>query len=161
MTFTDYPKEETLLQPRQTQFRTEGWLIKTEHINSQNSYGEFGLTWCPLTTTHEQQTHEHLQGVLSSLRMQVPPDSRKEVRPLYQDKRGFFYSSQLFTPKVSIPFDRTEDLLRQTASISFHCRDLPNGEVVINVDYIDVYDPYNGIEEPTQEELDNGWEDEW
>jgi hypothetical protein len=152
-----YYKEETILNPLETSFRTEAWIIDAKHINSMNHYGEFGITFCPLTSTHHQMLHEHLESCVSQVKMMTNPDySNKEARPLYEDKMGHFYSSQLFTPKVNTDFYHSDELYGKTATITGHARDLPTGEVVINIDYVDIDCPNNGIEPTELEEETTG-----
>lgn len=151
ITNRDYVKETTILDPYSTQFRTEGWIQEVDFIYTPNRYGEFSVSWVPLTHQHHQQLHEHLQGCLSEVMLSISPYSRKEATPKYEDDKGNFFSSQLFAPKVNIEVPHPTELIGKTATIAGHVRDLPMGELVLQVDYIDVDDFTNGIDEPVKE----------
>lgn len=154
-------KEETILEPHLTHFRTEGWLWETKHLANANSYCEFGITWAPLTYWDYQNLHEHLQNCLTQVERMKQPHSNKEPRPLYETKKGMFYSSQLFVPKLNLDYNHPDELVKQQATITGHARDLPCGAVVINVDYIDVCDPSNGIDASASADDDDDEDDGW
>lgn len=153
-------KEPTLLTPHETAFRTEAWIIDATNLNSPNSYQEFSVVFEPQTMTHHQMLLEHLVGCVSEVRLNTPFRSNKEARPLFENKKGFLYSSQLFVPQLNIEFNHPDELCGRTATISGHARDLPLGQVVIQIDYIDFDDVTNGIdEEPVIASVDD--EDDW
>ena len=49
----------------------------------------------------------------------------------------------------------------RTATITGHMRDLPLGEIVLQVDYIDFYDTTNGIGDETTEDESEGDDTDW
>jgi hypothetical protein len=143
----DYVDEKTILEPYKTQFRTEGFIQDIEYLFSPNRYGEYSVSWVPLTHNDHQQLHEHLQGCVSEVQLSTSPYSRKVATPKYENDKGEFYSSQLFQTKVSINVEHPSELIGKTASFVGHVRDLPLGQIVLQLDYLDVDDWRNGIDE--------------
>ena len=47
----------------------------------------------------------------------------------------------MFKPKVNVNYDNNEQLNGHKATVALHLRDLPMGEVVLNADYVDLYEP--------------------
>ena len=153
-------KEQTILTPHETAFRVESWLLDASNLNSQNNLGEFSVVFEPLEMCAQQMLLEHLEGCVKEVKLNTPYYSNKEARPLYENKKGFLFSSQLFVPKCNIEFEHYTELYGRTATISGHARDLPMGEVVLQIDYIDFDDVTNGIdEEPVIASVDD--EDDW
>lgn len=141
----DYVKEETILEPYKTEFRTEGFIQDVDYLYTPNRYGEFSVSWVPLTDAHHQQLHEHLQGCVSEVQLSTSPYSRKVATPKYENSKGEFFCSQLFAPKVNIEVPHPTELIGKTATFVGHVRDLPMGEIVLQLGYLDVDDINNGI----------------
>ena len=147
MTYIPHYKEETLLSPHETKFRVEVQVLTTE-ILEQNYCGEFVIEFQPLTHFDYCYLEEHISKVCCDLEFMKDFNSQKEIRPKCQSNAGFFFATQLFPPKLNVA-DLDDYLLdfqneTPTASITGHFRDLPNGEVVINLDYIDFDAKSNG-----------------
>ena len=140
----DYYHEETILNPANTSFRIEGWIIDATNINNANRFGEFSVIFEPLSMMEHQMLMEHLEGCVRDVKLNTSPYSNKEARPLYENKKGFLYSSQLFVPQINIEFNHHTELYGRTATITGHARDLPLGEVVLQIDYVDFDDTTNG-----------------
>lgn len=142
-----YIEEETILKPRNTEFLIDAWLYATDNINSQNRYGEFSVVFAPVNFYEHQRLAELIESAVMEVELRKDRLSNKRAKAKTETSAGLFYSSQLFTPKVTPDFSHPDELRGLQASIRGHLRDLPNGDVVINVSYIDCYDPLNGIEE--------------
>ncbi len=140
----NYYHEETILTPHKTEWRTEAFIIDATNLNSQNRFDEFSVVFEPLSYTHHQMLFELFEGFVSEVRLNTSPYSNKQARPLYENKKGFLYSSQLFVPKINIEFNHPDELYGRTATITGHARDLPLGEVVLQIDYVDFDDTTNG-----------------
>lgn len=143
----DYVKEETILEPYKTEFRTEGFIRDVDYLYSPNRYGEFSVSWIPLTDAHGQQLDEQLQGYVSQVQLSISPYSRKVATPQYENNKGEFFSSQLYAPKVNIEVPHPTELIGKTATFVGHVRDLPMGQIVLQLGYLDVDDINNGIQE--------------
>ena len=157
----DYRSEETVLCPRETSITIDGWIIDAEGVDKPNRYDEYELHFCPDGTNEIAKLTEHMAGCVSLLMRTVSQYSNKEPRPLYHDKRKYFVASQLFQPKINIPYYEAIEFNGRKASINLHARDLPCGGVVINIDYIDFYDLNNGIEDNTDNEETTTDADGW
>lgn len=161
MNFTK-EKEPTYLTPQDTHFRCEALIVDATHIANQNRYGEFSVRFMGLTQNDMSQLHEFLCLQLSKLKRELPIRSNKVIEPDYEDRKGFFYSSQLFTPKVNIEWERPEDLRNRQATIVGHLRDDPIGRVYLQIDYVDVDDDLNGVLSVMEEMAsDDGEDDGW
>tara|TARA_R110002050_G_scaffold79877_1_gene170774 strand:- start:37 stop:513 length:477 start_codon:yes stop_codon:yes gene_type:complete len=156
----DYYNEQTILLPHKTSFRTEAFIMDARFIHSANRFGEFSVVIEPLSMMEHQALMEHLESCVSEVRLNTPPNSNKEASASYENGKGFLYSSQLFTPKTNIEFSHPDELYGRTATITGHARDLPLGQVVIQIDYIDIDDLSNGINEEPEIALvadDDDW----
>jgi hypothetical protein len=145
MTYYTQEKEPTYLSPTATTFRTEALIVDATHMANANRYGEFSIKWMGLTQNDMNSLHEWLCLQLSTFKRELPYDSKKVVEADYEDKRGFFYSSQLFVPKLNVEYNHPDELRNRQATITLHLRDDPTGKVYIQVDYIDVDDDLNGV----------------
>lgn len=152
-----YTKEPTYLEPHETKWRTEGRIVDAKYANTQNYEGMFSVTWMPITSDDYHMFLEHLRGIQKELMFMLPRDTRKEIKPLYETKRGFFYSSQFKTPQFNLEYGSHWDLKDRTATFTGHCRDLPTGEIVLQLDYVDVYEEVLPEYIPQNEPCDFDW----
>lgn len=146
-----YEREQTLLLPGETSFTVDAWIYDATHIVSTNRNGEFVVVFAPYTFYDHQRIAELVESAVVEVEMSKGPHSRKQGKALVERDGGLFYSSQLFTPKVNVPFHHADQLMGQLCSIKGYLRDLPDGSVVMNLSYIDLYDPLNGVEESRTE----------
>ena len=149
----EYVKEETILEPHKTQWRVDGWITDVDYLYSPNRYKEYIVKWQPLTHNDHQNLHEQLQQAIGQVQLSIGPYSNKVATPMYEDDMGQFYCSQLFMPKLNIEVPHPSELLGKTATFSGHIRELPLGQVVLQLDYLDVDDFTNGIDEPVKETI--------
>ena len=147
-----YYNEQTLLNPRKTEMRMEGWLIDTTFINTANRYGEFSLSFQPQTTTDLQRLYECLEGAKTTILMDCGRHSNKTPTSRIEDKFGHLVCSQLFTPKVNVEFQHPDELMGREATFALHLRDNPKGEIYLQADYVDVFSRTNGIDEPAPDD---------
>lgn len=160
----DYVKdrEETLLVPHEHSFRIEAWLYDCKYLNSMNTYGEFCVEFAPYSPDDDITVTECLDNAITMVELLKDPYSRKVPRPKVQRRSGIFYSNQLFVPKVNVNYQYTDELVGKLASVSGYLRDLPDGEIVINVSYVDVYDDTNGIDDAAPAAVDTTvTDDDW
>ena len=139
-------KEETILEPYRTQWRCEGWLRNVDHLMDTNRYGEYSVHWAPAAYSDFQNLHELVQQAVSEVQLSMSPYSRKVATPMVENRFGDFYSEQLFLPRLNIKVEHPTELLERRATLSGHMRDISNGKIFLQVDYIDVDDINNGIE---------------
>ena len=137
----NYIKEETLLTAYETAFRIEGWITNGKYLQYSNSFGEHVFEFQPLTYLDHQMLMEQVCNVVTSLQMRIDPYSRKEPKASVETRAGMLYANQLFAPKLNV--DNPEDYIQQCcqATITGHMRDLPDGSVVLQVEYVD-FDEY-------------------
>jgi hypothetical protein len=154
-------KEETLLTPNETSFRMEAKVYDAKYLDTKNFYDEYAVVFQPLDYYAFQNFHELVENAISQVELRKDRYSNKEAKKRLEDKRGMLYSSQLFPPKVNVEYKTYRELECLTATITGHLRDLPNGDVVINIDYIDFDDPLNGISPELQELFDDDEDDGW
>ena len=154
-----YYTEQTLLNPRLTEIRMEGWLIDTTNIQTPNRYGEFSFSFQPQTTTDLQRLYEVLEGAKTTILMDCGRHSNKTPVSKVEDKFGHLVCSQLFQPKVNLDFYHPDELMGREATFALHLRDNPQGDIFLQGDYVDVFSPTNGIDEPTsiEEEVFDDW----
>lgn len=148
-----YEKEPTLLLPGETTFTVDAWLYDATHIESANRNGEYVVVFAPYTFYDHQRIAELVESAVVEVEMRKGFHSRKQGKALVERDGGLFYSSQLFTPKVNVPFDHSDQLMGKLCSIKGYLRDLPDGCVVINLSYVDLYDPFNGLDDSMEEQV--------
>ena len=160
---TNYTNERTILTPIATRFTVDAWIYDARHINHHNKEGEFSVVFAPCTFYDHQALAELVETAVMEVEMKKDRYSNKLGVAKTEKGGGLFYSTQLFTPKVEPGFNHPDELVGRQCSIKGHLRDLPLGEVVINVEYVDCYDPLNGVEpENTTEDVSAPVvEDDW
>ena len=141
---------ETVLRPRNTSIRFDAWLRDVDYIYKPNRSGEYVFTVQPIAIGDQQMVMENGEKAMSQVEMSLDPYSSKVVRNSYESKMGEPVFSQLFPPKVEPQLEPWE-LMDKQVSISAHFRDSVDGQVFLQADWIDIYDPMNGCDEdPTQ-----------
>lgn len=145
-----YHNEPTLLNPRDTTFRMDAIIIDAEHWNRQiQDYtikdGTFSVVFQPYSYNDDQMFREFVEEWTSYVEINKEQHSNKHAKPYLETKEGWIYSSQLFTPKLNVEAFDGSILRGKLCSLCGHLRDLPLGEIVFQVDYLDVYDEDNGI----------------
>ena len=147
--------EETLLSPLETQISLEIIVMDAEYIRYPNRYDEYSLTFMPLNHTDEQRFQEVAEKAIMDVERMKGPWSTKQPKKMFITKRDkFFYSSQLFAPVINDKELHHDYMPNKKASIKGHFRDLPNGDVVFNIDYLDFY-----LEESLEERLRREWDE--
>ena len=150
--------EETILSLHNSSFRVEGWVVDATYLQTPNPDGEFSFVFEPLEMTQQQLLLEHLESCVSRVKL----NRDIEVRPRYENKQGFLYTSQNNVPQVNVVFDDPMELYGRTTTLTGHIQDRPSGEIVLQIDYIDFDDLSNGIvsfpgetlDEKSNEEID-------
>lgn len=147
--------EETLLSPNETQISLEIIVLDADNIRYPNRYDEYVLTFMPLNHTDEQRFHEVAEKCMMNIeRMKGPWSTKRPNKKFITPRDKFFYSSQLFAPKINDKELHHDYMPNRKASIKGHFRDLPNGDVVFNIEYLDFY-----LEELLEDRLKREWEE--
>ena len=133
-------QEETLLSAEETKVRFEAKIIDADYLLEPNAFKEYKVTLMPLTTDENQRFFEVAEKALMLVEMRKPYYSRKQAQPQYEDKHGWIVSSSLFPPKLNIVEQHTDYLPYRDVTATGHLRDLDNGNVVFNLDYLDFYE---------------------
>jgi hypothetical protein len=141
-----YTEEQTILQPRHTEFIIDAFLYDATYVNTQNRDGVFSVVFAPYTFQDHQRLCELIESAVMEVELKKGFYSNKKAVAKTEKGGGLFYSSQLFTPRIEPKFLHTDELVGKQCSIKGHLRDLPLGEVVIQAAYIDLYDPLNGVD---------------
>lgn len=136
----DYVTEHTVLQPHETSIRIEAWLGRCDHIDKWDKNDTYRFSFYPQTMTDHQLLLETIEQAVTRVELQKDRFSRKRGRKLCENKDSSLYCSQLFLPKINVSYQHTDQLEGKACSLALHCRDLPLGEVVLQCDYIDLYD---------------------
>ncbi|AII46171.1 hypothetical protein KR49_06865 [Synechococcus sp. KORDI-49] len=142
MTYQNEPlyQEETLLEPSETQIRFEAILQDADYLLKPNSNNEFVSTYIPLTMNDHQLFMEVGEKSLMLVDMLKSSYSRKVATKQYETRKGLIVASQLFPPKLNIDVEYPDYLPNRKVSVSGHFRDLDNGSVLFNIDYLDFYE---------------------
>jgi len=160
----EYQKEETILTPGSTRIQLEGWITDDTYIFSPNQYGEYIVKFQPQTNDDLNRFFEAAERSLMEVEMMMGPYSGKTATKHYEDNRGCPYSSQLFAPIVNVNKEQYNNIYfrcinGQCTTIKGHFRDGPDGSVYFQVDYIDLYEPDEPVEEPLPDNYDP--DDDW
>jgi len=138
--YQDVPyRENTLLKPNDHRIVFEAKMMDSEFLIDPNRVGEFGCVLQPLTTTDHQRFFEAGERALTTVEWTKESYSRKEATAKYEDKYGMIVASQLNKPKLNVEVYHPYQLMNRDCSVNGFFRDLPDGEVVFNVDYVDFY----------------------
>ena len=162
ITEQDYVYEQTILVPYENQMRLEVWVGDCQYIDKWNKSDAYSFSFYPQTMVDHQNLLELVETAVSKVELGKDRFSRKQGRKLCENKDGSLYCSQLFLPKVNVQYENTEQLLGKPASISLHCRDLPLGQVVLQVEYLDLYESVEFPDNKTYNEQEIvGCIDDW
>ena len=136
----EYVEERTILEPVDTQIRIEAWLGDCRYIDKWDKTEAYSFSFYPQTMLDHQNLLEVIENAVTTVQLRKDRHSRKEGRKLCENKDGSLFCSQLFLPKINVQYENTEQLNGMACTLALHLRDLPMGEVVIQADYIDLYD---------------------
>ena len=145
--------EKTLLSPTETEISLEIKVMDADNVIEPNRYGEYVLVFMPLCHTEEQRFHEMAEKAMMDVERRKAQYSYKEPNKKFITPRDkFFYATQLFPPKINDKNLHPDHMYNRDASIKGHFRDLPNGDIVFNIDYIDFY-----MVEETRQPMEVDW----
>ena len=133
-------KEETILSPLDTSIDLEIKIIDADYTLTPNRFGEYQTIFMPLSGTDEQRFFEVAERCLMQIECNKPQYSRKEPFFQFNNKEKFFYASQLFQPEVNEQVMDPMYLYMRDASVKGHFRDLDNGAILFQIDYLDMYE---------------------
>jgi len=137
---TYWYEEETLLSPNEHRIVFEAKVVDSDYLYDPNRYGEYRCVLQPLSTTDYQRFYEHGELALTTVERSKASYSRKVATAQYEDRYGMIVANQLNKPRVNIEVYSPLQLIDRDCSVNGFFRDLPNGNVVFNIDYIDFYD---------------------
>ena len=134
-------KEETILTPYETSISVECWLDDCKYIDSKNYEGMFSFSFSPLTMADYHRLEEHIEQAVMTVEFGKSQMSRKEPEASCKTKKGSFYTSQFFLPKVNVEYHYPEMLNGSEASIKLHLRDAADGTIYLQGEWVDLYEP--------------------
>lgn len=133
--------EETILKPYETQFRIEARIWDVEHALKPDFMNEYSLVFKPLFYEDYATLEEHLSNAVSEVELKKERLSNKEARPCCLNNKDLFFSSQLDPVKFNVDGDLREvkHAMRMSphATITGYLKDLPLGEIVMVISYVD------------------------
>ena len=133
-------KEETLLQPHETQISLEAWIGNAKYIEDKSYEGYYSVSFSPSTDADYLRLEEQIENAVTQVEFRKSPDSRKIPTASCKNKDGSFYASQLFIPKINVEFYHPTDLNGHLASLKLHLREDPDGNVFLQMEYCDLYE---------------------
>ena len=145
-----YPEydEATLLTPAETRFEVEARLIDVKHILQKNGFAENCFVFAPYSETDYYTIEDAITDAITKVEMRKSPYSKKVARGEHRNGKSFYYCSQVnFTPKLNVEPEHIEELTGSHAGLTLHLRDTPNGDIYLQCEFCDIYDPDNGIPE--------------
>lgn len=137
---TYWYEEETLLSPNEHRIVFEAKVVDADYLYDPNRYGEYQCVLQPADTMNYTSFHEHGAIALTTVERSKASYSRKVAKAQYEDRNGMVVANQLNKPRVNIEVYSPLQLIDRDCSVNGFFRDLPNGNVVFNIDYIDFYD---------------------
>ena len=132
--------EQTILSPLDTSIDLEVKIMDADYTLNPNGYGEYITEFMPLTSTDEQRFFEVAERCIMQIECNKSQYSRKEPHFQFTNKKKFFYANQLFSPKVNEQVMDSMYLYMRDASVKGHFRDLDNGAILFQIDYLDMYE---------------------
>lgn len=158
-------KEHTLLEAHETKVNFEAKIIDASYAERTNYYDEYVVEFMPLTHTDEQILLEAVEDAMRKVEMRAHVGSYKEAKASIVNRQKFFYSSQLLPPKLNVSDLYPREMEMRNVSINGHLRDLPDGSIVLNIDYLDFYEeserPLTQFEKECLEDPDGGCDIDW
>jgi len=137
---------ECVLTPHETEITLDAILFDSEYTLFSNSDGYYVTQFIPATSYDHQRLAEHLESAKVLVEQRSGYWSHKNVRCEAERKTGVFAATQSFAPKVDpIPDNRVFENCQQ---VSLRCflNDDQSGQIYLNISYLDVYSPTNGID---------------
>jgi len=131
--------EQTILSPIDTQLSFEAKILDADYVREPNRYGEYILEFQPLTSTDEQRFQEMGEQAMMTVERHKQQYSRKEPNLKIFSRAKFPMATQLFPAKINDKDLHPDFMYHRDVSLKGHFRDLPNGDIVFNIDYIDFY----------------------
>ena len=136
-----YTPEETILTPHETTISIEVWLDDCKYIDKKNYEGMYSFSFSPLTMEDYLRLEEHIEQAVMTVEFGKSQMSRKEPEASCKTKKGSFYTSQFFLPKVNVEYHYPEMLNGSEASIKLHLRDSADGTIYLQGEWVDLYEP--------------------
>ena len=146
--YQPYRQEETLLSPLDHRFSVNVRLHDCEHLFVKNGFMEHIFKFYPLTMNDNSILDNAISFAVQDLKRKKPDWSRKVPEACCKGRRGLFYANQLFTPRFNKTFDRAEDANNSYATIKFHFRDLPEGQIYLQAEWVDFHELDVILDEP-------------
>ena len=134
-------KKPTLLSAHEFTIRCEGQVVEAPYLDKPNYLDEYQLTFCPQTTHDHQRLCEAAERALMKCALENHY-TQERIEPEFEDRFGFFYINQLFAPRRNAAFS---NYCGREATFTLHFRDSVDHKLYLQADYIDFYDPQNGI----------------
>lgn len=150
------PIQDRVLDPWMNQVRIDVLIYNAQNIDRENHYGEYSFSF----VIEHQDRFRFLEKGEEARSEVVMASPHHDATAKYQDGQGMFYCSQLFLPKVNCEYQNPTELEGQRATIQGHFGDDKYGHIFFNCDYLDLYDPFNGTDEP-QVDWDSLPDDDW
>ena len=152
-------EEETILKPNDHRIVFEAKVRDADNLLDPNSYGEFSCVLQPLETNDYNRFYEFAERALTTVEWQKTSYSRKVAKAQYEDKYGMVVANQLMKPRVNLTDEIYSplQLIDRDCSVNGFFRDLPNGNVVFNIDYIDFYESPEEDGSTENETVNENW----
>ena len=150
--------EQTLLVPAEDSFSIDCFLQDIKYLQTKNGFAEFRFSFIPYTPTDYIQLDENMSMAMTKVEQRKSPYSRKVANPMFKDGKNCYYCSQLFEPKVNLAPEQIKELKSPTASLRLHFREDHEGDIFLQCEYCDVYDPDNGLDENISSDAVEDWE---
>ena len=159
MTYQDLPvwqRKNTLLVPNEHRTVFEAKMVYAEYIFRKNFYGEYTCLLQPLTMNDYDAFEMAGRRAQEAIYFHM---ERKEPKEMYWGDREWIKGNQLYQPKINIEVSGFYELHDRDCSVNGFFRDLPRGEIVFNVDYLDFYeqDEPQEVKPPVIHDDDNDW----
>ena len=134
------------LSPTKTNIRIQAWLCDTRFLQEPNPYGEYKFSFQPCTMEDEHRLFEHVENAKMTVEIGLGPYADLMPTTDVELSNGLPYCNQLFASKLNteVPFE--EWLGNKEASLNLYLRNDPKGKIYLQCSYVDVMDPYQGIQ---------------
>ena len=143
--FTGYT-EETLLVPYEDAFEVECFLQDVKHLQTKNGFAEIVFTFVPYTPQDYIRLDENMDIALTKVEQRKSGYSRKIAKPMFKSDSNLYYCSQLDLPVLNVTPDDIGELSGKEATLKVHFREDHEGDVFLWCDYVNLFDPFNGID---------------
>lgn len=146
MTYVIHNEVANYLDPQETNIRIQGFLQETKYIQEKNYIDEYVFSFFPCTPQDYHRLYEHIESFLVDVETGFGPYSNVTAKAKYELKDGSSQCSQLFKPKLNCEPPCNEWLHQKEASLNLYLRNGPDGTIYLQCSYVDIMDPYLGIE---------------